>query len=395
MKSLTSRLGVTVLLMLVSVLALAKHPQFQVEYLGAFTKEQAAAAAQKIPPISHLPMHYSLFLYKIYYTTPAPDGSDVWATGLVVTPINPNKATGIVSYAHGTRVNRDDVPSRNNEKNYIYLATFASSAGYVLVMPDYLGYGDSTLPLHPYVDADTLASSSINLLLAAKEFLTDMLHYPINNELYLAGYSEGGFTTNVTYEKLLNEYPELPVTAVASGSAPYDWNLTMKFVADNPGPRSTVYLALFMYAMQTYHHYWDSLEQIFSEPYASLIPVLFDGKHQTQEILDALPKDPHLIFNPGIIEAIIDGSNSHSDEMQRNFNHYAFTATSPMLIVGTKGDHDVPFEGAEMAYQILKQKSDRVYLKSVSDVLDHLQAFPVVTLAQMQFFQQYTLHPPS
>jgi hypothetical protein len=58
-------------------------------------------------------------------------------------------------------------------------------------------------------------------------------------------------------------------------------------------------------------------------------------------------------------------------------------------MVGTKGDHDVPYHGAEIAYEVFKSKSNQVYIKHVSEVLDHLQAFPLVTKAQLEFFDQY------
>lgn len=143
--------------------------------LGEFSRETAEIALKKMPPLDTLTVHYDLQLYKINYKTQAPDGNLTIASGLVAMPIHPVGQVGIVSYQHGTRFERNDVPSRNNEKNYIYLAAYGNSAGYMTVMPDYLGLGDNELTLHPYVQAETLASSSIDMLLAAKE-LANRLH---------------------------------------------------------------------------------------------------------------------------------------------------------------------------------------------------------------------------
>lgn len=357
-------------------------------YLGEFSQEQAALALKRIPPLTSLEAKFALNLYKIDYQTIAPNGEATIASGLVALPIAPQKQVAIVSYQHGTRVARDDVPSTNKENNYIYPAVFASTGGYMLVMPDYLGHGDNTLPIHPYVQAQTLASSSVDMLIAAKE-MAQALHYPISNQLFLAGYSEGGFSTTVMYEELLKHHQELAVTAAAPGSAPFDWQETMRFTLLQPGPRSTAYLAYFFYSMQVYHHYWNNLGDVFRKPYDTLVPTLYDGKHQMQEILQALPHDPRLILNESFLQSVIDGTEAHTDELKRNFNHYDFTATSPLLLIGTKGDHDVPYHGAEIAYQALKARSDKVYLKHVSDVLDHIQAFPLVTKEQLKFFKQY------
>lgn len=357
-------------------------------YLGEFSQEKANLTFQKTPPLESLKAKYTLNLYKIHYKTPAPDGSTTIASGLVAMPIAPTKPVSLISYHHGTRVTRNDVPSNNAEKNYIYPAVFGSYAGYMLSMPDYLGLGDSTLSLHPYVQADTLASSSINMLIAAKE-LANALNYPISDKLYLAGYSEGGFTTTVTYEALLKNDKHIKVTAVSPGSAPYDWKETMPFLLQTPGPRATLYAAYFFYSLQTYYHFWSSMDAIYKAPYDKLIPTLFDGQHQSTDILEALPANPHDILQEAFFDGLLNGTDKNIDKLIENFNHYDFTATSPFLMIGTKGDHDVPYHGAEIAYNVLKQKSDLVSLKSVSDELDHLQAFPYITKAQMEFFQQY------
>ncbi len=357
-------------------------------YIGEFAPEAAKAVLQKMPPLDTLEPKYSLNLYKIKYTTTAPDGKFTHASGLVAMPVSPKDKVAIVSYHHGTRVTRNDVPSNFKENYYVYPAVFSSSGGYMLVMPDYLGLGDSELPLHPYVQSETLASSSIDMLIAAKE-LASILNYPVNDKLFLAGYSEGGFTTMVTYESLLKNHKDIHVTAAAPGSAPYDWRETVRFITLEPGPRSSVYLAYFFYSMQSYYHYWSGLSEIFKKPYDTLVPVLFDGNHDAAEILQALPLDPRQILQDTFFDSIINGTESHTEQFIKNFNHYNFKSTSPLLLVGTKGDHDLPYHGAEIAYKELKNQSDTVYIKSVSDVLDHIQASTFVMKEQLEFFQQH------
>ncbi len=357
-------------------------------HVGTFSKDTAQSALKKMPPLDTLEINYNLQLYKINYKTIAPDGSKTLASGLVAMPINHEGPVGIVSYQHGTRFERNDVPSRNNEKNYMYLASYGSSAGYMTVMPDYLGLGDNDLPIHPYVHAKTLAASSVDMLLAAKE-LANLLNYPLNEKLYLAGYSEGGFSTIVMFEMLGKEYPNIPITAVAAGSAPFGWKETMQFVLMEPGPRATAYLAYFFYSLQTYMHYWPSFDAIFAPPYNTLIPNLMDGFHTTQEILQALPQDPKLIIQPDLLAGIINETDVNIEDFKQNFNHYDFIPTAPLLLVGTKGDHDVPYAGAEMAYQSFSKYSSSVWIKSVSDTLDHVQAHPFVLKEQVEFFKKF------
>lgn len=364
--------------------------QILVSYVpvGKLSKDIAQTALNKMPPLDAFSANYEVSLYKIHYKTPAPDGHITIASGLVAVPSTRAK-TGIVSYQHGTRFNREEVPSRMNEGDYIYPALFASHGGYLTVMPDYLGLGDNELVLHPYVQYETLASSSVDMLVAAKEF-AKKINFETNDQLYIAGYSEGGFSSLVMFELLATREAKQPITAVALGSSPYDWDETMKFIMLNPGPRATAYLAYFFYSLQTYKNYWTDLNQIFVSPYSTLIPELFDGLHSNNEILNALPQNPALIFQSEFFYAILNHTEKNSEKLKHYFNHYDFTPTAPLLIVGTKGDKDVPYYGAEIAYNQFVQRNSSVFIKSVSDHLDHKEAAPYVLAEMIRFFKQYS-----
>ncbi|WP_454784553.1 alpha/beta hydrolase family protein [Legionella sp. WA2024007413] len=358
-------------------------------YLGEFSKEMAQMALKKSPPLNVLEAKYDVTLYKINYNTPAPNGSTTTASGLVAVP-SVAGTLGIVSYQHGTRFNHEDAPSRVKEGDAIYPALFSSHGGYLTVMPDYLGFGDNELALHPYVQYETLASCSINMLLAAKE-LTKIIKIDLNDQLYIGGYSEGGFSSLVLFESLATQYPDIPITAVALGSAPYDWNETMQFIMRDPGPRATAYLAYFFYSLQTYKNYWADLNQLFVSPYNSMIPELFDGHHSTKEIINALPQNPALIFQTEFFEAILNHTENNSETLKDYFNHYSFSPSAPLLLVGTKGDRDVPYHGAEIAYEQFRKTGRNVFIHSVSDTLDHRDAGPYVFYEMLQFFKRY--HP--
>ncbi|WP_115705861.1 alpha/beta hydrolase [Legionella sainthelensi] len=355
--------------------------------IGKLSKDIAQIALNKTPPLDAFAANYDVSLYKIHYQTPAPDGHITIASGLVAVPSIKVK-TGIVSYQHGTRFNREEVPSRMKEGDYIYPALFASHGGYLTVMPDYLGLGDNELVLHPYVQYETLASSSVDMLLAAKEF-AKKINFETNDQLYIAGYSEGGFSSLVMFESLATQYSKPPITAVALGSSPYDWDETMKFIMLNPGPRATAYLAYFFYSLQTYKNYWTDLSQIFVSPYNAIIPELFDGLHSNDEILNALPQNPALIFQAEFFYAILNHTENNSEKLKYYFNHYDFIPTAPLLLVGTKGDKDVPYHGAEIAYTQFVQHNSPVFIKSVGDYLDHKEAAPYVLSEMIRFFKQY------
>ena len=339
-------------------------------YQGELSTDMARLALKKAPPLDTLDALYALDIYSIRYKTITPDRKITIASGLVAMPIAAQGIVGIISYQHGTRFTRDDVPSRHSEKNYVTLAAFSSHGGYMTVMPGYLGLGDNELPLHPYVQSDTLASSSVDMLLAAKA-LAARLNYPLNDRLYLTGYSEGGFSTLVMFELLAQNYKDIPITAVALGSAPYDWEEMIRFILLEPDPHATAY---FLYSLHYYKHYWSSLDEIFVPPYNTMVTVLFDGKHSSKDILKALPQVPEKILQPYFFNAILNQTEANSEKLKLFFNRYSFIPTAPLLLIGTKGDKDVPYHGSEIAYESFSKLSDFVSIKSVSDQLDHGEA---------------------
>ena len=109
--------------------------------------------------------------YKIKYKTTDIDGSEIEASGVVFVPQG-DAEMPIVSYQHGTISDNDNAPSNvenlgNDE--YTIMAVF-SSFGFVVSMPDYIGYGDSVASEHPYEHGNSLGSTSYDMLKATKEF---------------------------------------------------------------------------------------------------------------------------------------------------------------------------------------------------------------------------------
>ena len=100
------------------------------------------------------------------------------------------------------------------------LAGVGAALGYVAVAPDYLGLGESR-GFHPYVHAATEASAAIDLLYAAQEF-AEKQKFPLNGQLFLTGYSQGGHASMALHRELERNYSKIfPVSAAAHLSGPY------------------------------------------------------------------------------------------------------------------------------------------------------------------------------
>jgi len=120
--------------------------------------------------------------------------------GVLVPNVNPSSLKGLILYFHGTTVDRSAVPSNftalSNTSNYTdgaMLAATWASQGYVVVMPDYIGLGDDTAHVHPYVTyPQTNAQSGLAMVKAARAYLSHAFDVSGTLPFYLSGYSEGG-----------------------------------------------------------------------------------------------------------------------------------------------------------------------------------------------------------
>jgi hypothetical protein len=178
------------------------------------------------------PLPCGVDIQYIKYGTVGGQGEATTATGALMVPngIDP-KCTGahpILLYGHGTnitkRYNIADIIDTTNPgyKEAILLASLFAAQGYIVVAPNYAGYDSSTLPYHPYVNADQQSKDMIDALAAAKAALPTLLTPTVaSSKLFVSGYSQGGFVAMATVRAMQQSTPPIPVTASAPMSGPY------------------------------------------------------------------------------------------------------------------------------------------------------------------------------
>lgn len=133
-------------------------------------------------------------VYRLTYNTVNTDGSTVTASGIVCVPKPSVAEYPLLSYQHGTTMNKYNAPFYiDNIIEIKFVMNVFAGQGYVAVMPDYIGQGKSSV-YHPYLNAATEASASLDMLRAAKE-LCKKLGVKLNGKLFITGYSQGGHST--------------------------------------------------------------------------------------------------------------------------------------------------------------------------------------------------------
>ena len=239
------------------------------------TQQQVVQKATALNPILASYVKNGIKVYKITYKTKNTDGSDITASGALILPSTPNPAS-IISVQHGTI--REDASAPSNFQDGAEAASFGAlfgSMGYIIAYPDYIGYGASKDLPHPYEHRASLASASLDMLRAAKEFLKAQTDVKWDEKLYIAGYSEGGYATMSLHKKLEEEAPgEFNLRASSCGAGAYDKTAFMEHVINTKTHGIASYNALYTWVLLTYDRIYGlnrPASYYFKEPFATNI----------------------------------------------------------------------------------------------------------------------------
>lgn len=185
------------------------------------------ALADKESRLENLQPRYGVTSYRIEYLTSDAKGKTVQASGLVSVPDKPAGAKSpVLSYQHGTIFRDAEAPSNNAVASEI--SVVMASLGYIVLAPDYVGYGASLGVPHPYLQSAPMAASVNDFLTAAKTWRSQAGVFD-NQQLFLTGYSEGGYATMAAHRALqASNSPHLQqLRMVVPGAGPYNVQATL------------------------------------------------------------------------------------------------------------------------------------------------------------------------
>lgn len=298
--------------------------------------------------------------YKIKYKTTDVDGSEIVASGVVFVPQG-DAEMPIVSYQHGTISNNDNAPSNveslgNDE--YTIMAAF-SSFGFVVSMPDYIGYGASVASEHPYEHGNSLGSTSYDMLKATKEFLTNE-EVKANNKLFLLGYSEGGYAT-LALQKYLEDKGDLSITHSLPSAGAYNKTEFSKNILNQN--IELPHMANYLWVLYTYNRIYENLRRPWSDyvlaPYAEVL-ININLKEITQISLDEFETNPQKLFTSDFLKNLNDGTDKAFLSALSDNDLLDWTPIAPITFYhGTEDQFVYPLNSISAA-ATLKEKSTEV-----------------------------------
>jgi pimeloyl-ACP methyl ester carboxylesterase len=260
-------------------------------------------ASGQEPQISSLKQYVKsdVRVFKIIYKTTV-GGKEINASGLVCVPLNEGDYP-VLSFQNGTNTLNTMAPSISPLNNAYMLVEVIASMGFVVIIPDYPGFGESVSVPHPYLVADPTVTSITDMFHAAEEFDKSVLpDISIKNEYYLIGYSQGGWATLALHKALeLDFTSDFNLAGSVCGAGPYDINLLFQGMVNVSTYSMPVYIGYIFNAYSSYGQITNPVTDIFNEPYASRISTLYKGTLSFDQINSQLSTSISALMNPSFI----------------------------------------------------------------------------------------------
>ncbi|MBQ0136621.1 MAG: prolyl oligopeptidase family serine peptidase [Bacteroidales bacterium] len=289
-----------------------------------------------------------------YYSTDA-YGEPIRLSGAVFYPIH-GSIHNIIVCPHYTVAANYEVPSMT-----FPLEAVLASKGYVVVMPDYIGYGASENQVHPYLQQDLTARNVADMALAVRPFLADRKIVVNNEEIILLGYSQGG-STAMFMQRLLEtdeEYKGLfKIKKTYCGGGPYYVDRTYEYCMKCENTGIPYAVPLLIVGMSEGMDEPLDIESFFREPLKSHYKDWLNSKKYNGTQITSMIGTYSLcnILTPEGMDVTNPETHRLYERLQANALPEDYVPQTPMYIFHSKDDQTVPFVNAEEVHNNFERR---------------------------------------
>lgn len=251
-------------------------------------------------------------VHSVHYHTRDPLNEPHTASAAILLPTGGDPAAcegerPVLLYARGTdpKKSKNMVDWEKEAESALMIAFFASQ-GFIVVLPNYLGHDTSSLPYHPFLNAESQAVDVVDALRATRTHLAAGSATKPSQKLFIAGYSQGGHVAMATHRAIERDYRgEFTVTASAPMSGPYNMVAFGDAIASreqeriNDGATGLLTLLLTSY-QRSYGNIYASPSEAYNAPYDATAETLFptDTALDTLVAQGKLPVDTKTVWDP-------------------------------------------------------------------------------------------------
>jgi pimeloyl-ACP methyl ester carboxylesterase len=310
--------------------------------------------SQSIPDLSQMKpfIDSDVDIYKIVYKTVI-NGDEINASGVICLPSDPGTYP-ILSFQNGTNTLFSNAPSKSATGITYQLIEIVASMGYIVVISDYPGFGESEGIVHPYLVKEPTVTQALDLFSAASEFTESGGQEGVSagSDVYLIGYSQGGWATLAIHKALELDFDaEFSLKGSVCGAGPY--NISQLFTQMTGGGTYSypAYLAYIVNAYKAYGQFTNPVTDIFREQYASRIPGFFNGLQSTDQINSQLTTSISSLLTPEFIAGYAtEAKYATVRSAMENNSITPWKTFKPLLLVHGDSDTQVNVSSTENIY---------------------------------------------
>jgi len=332
-----------------------------------------------------------VIVYSIVYKTTF-NGEDLLVSALVAIP-SVVGSYPVLAYQNGTNTLHSNAPTVLPYSPLFTLLETVASTGYVVVIADYIGFGESDQLYHPYLHKESTVQTVVDMLYALNEFDEDIAKdITTENEYYLMGYSQGGWATLALLEELESNYSaDFNLKGTVCGAGSYDLTYFNSYVLGLTEYPMPVFLGYIANAYTQYDLFTNSLSDMFNYPFDDLIPSLYDGTHTSDYINSQLTVFISDLFKADYISNFATSSSYQSirDALDNN-SIDAWDTNVPLLFIHGADDTYVPPVISEYMFNamITAGTSDLICSHITIPETDHSEGIVPAGLAGLAFFKE-------
>jgi len=333
-------------------------------------------------PIAKLLPEKSITISSVLYRTETPDNERVEASGIITYPSD-GLLKGVVVCEHYTIGADKEAPSSMMATIESALALF----GYLVITPDYLGFGSTRDLPQTYLHAETAGRISVDMVFAIREYM-DSLGINIEQEpLTVVGYSQGAFSALAFTRMVEAEYADkISIKQVFAGGGPYMPRSMFDLFVEQDQVANPATVVLTILGLDYAEGLNLNYSNVFQEPLLSNYKEWCISKNYTLGQINRQLGTDKLsgLMHPDFFEPSMNKDLSKIIGALDKNDLTSWKPRAPIRLVHGTKDRTVPYINAESALASFSQAGSDVTLVPVNS--DHSETaipFYIIVLGQL------------
>jgi hypothetical protein len=340
--------------------------------------------------------------YKLTYSSKDAKGQLDTLSGLMVIPDDLKFTYPSLVYQHGTSDCKKCVPSSygstGGEEGQLGL--LFAGLGYVAVLPDYVGMGEGR-GFQTYVHDATTVSATEDMMKAVKEW-TAQNGVITNDQLFITGYSQGGYASMAYHQHVQKASGATAVTAAAHLSGPYSLSGVMRDLSLGEAAYNyPAYVPNTVLGFNEVYNIYNDLGEFFKPEYVGDISSYYNGTLSLFNMNARLVQK--LIANTGasvggrlirdeVMADIRSNPNHKLNQILKENDLFRWKPESPTRIFYCKADDQVPYLNSVVARDSMYARGTSNTLLQVADInsnANHSTCFTPALTNTLLFFLSF------